>query len=79
MDYNNYKILKYYYPHGVAEMSELLWEKMTPEESKWAIVLTMTGINDTGGDDNKSWDIFLLENRLKENLIGILQMEKIYE
>ena len=34
MDYNNYKILKYYYPHGVAEMSELLWEKMTPEESK---------------------------------------------
>ena len=32
MDYTNYKILKYYYSHGVAEMSELLWDKMTPEE-----------------------------------------------
>ena len=77
MDYTNYKILKYYYSHGVAEMSELLWDKMTPEESKWAIVLTRTGINDTGGDDNRSWDIFFLEDKLKEKIESVLNKYNI--
>jgi hypothetical protein len=37
----------------------------------------MTVINDTGGDDNRSWYIFFLEDKLKEKIESVLNKYNI--
>ena len=76
-DFTNYKILKYVYPFPTEKLGEIIWDKMTSEESKWALQLTLQGINDTGDEDNSSWDIFLLDEKLKKRIEEILNKYKV--
>lgn len=69
---SNYKIVRINYPFSADDMEEFLWNKMTLDESKWAIQLTLKGINDTGGDESKSWDIFFLDDKLLKLIKDIL-------
>ena len=69
---SNFKIVRINYPFSADDMEEFLWNKMTLDESKWAIQLTLKGINDTGGDESKSWDIFFLDDKLLKLIEGIL-------
>ena len=76
---SNYKIVRINYPFSANDMEEFLWNKMTLDESKWAIQLTLKGINDTGGDESKSWDIFFLEPvlRLSKIVISLPSANKV--
>jgi hypothetical protein len=76
-DFTNYKILKYIYPFSTEKLEEMIWDKMTEEDSKWAIQLTLRGINDTGGSDTDSWDIFLLDEKLKNKIEEILNKYEV--
>ena len=46
---------------------------MNETETKWAIKLTMEGINDTGDSVIGSWDIFFLDDKLQEKIEKILK------
>lgn len=76
-DFTNYKILKYIYPFSSEKLGEMIWDKMTSKESKWALQLTLRGINDTGDADNNSWDIFLLDEKLKKKIEEILDKYEV--
>ena len=56
-DLTNFKIIKFNYPFPTEELTERIWDKMDINETKWAVQLTMKGINDTGDSENGSWDI----------------------
>ena len=62
---HEFKILKYEYPFTSEKLGEMIWDKMTPEESKWAVQLTLKGVSDTGDDGETSWDIFFLDDKLR--------------
>ena len=76
-DLTNYKILKYVYPFSTEKLGEMIWDKMTKEDSKWALQLTLRGINDTGGSESDSWDIFLLDEKLKIRIEEILSKYEV--
>lgn len=76
-DFTKYKILKYVYPFPSEKLGEMVWDKMTDEESKWAIQLTLRGINDTGDLDTHSWDIFLLDEKLKKKIEEMLNKYEV--
>lgn len=72
IDLTGFKILKFKYPFTTEELGEMIWDKMTEQEAKWAVKLTLSGVNDTGDDGKNSWDTFFLDDRLKNKIEEIL-------
>ena len=69
---HEFKIVKYVYPFTSEMLSEKIWDKMTEEESKWALMLTLKGITDTGDDGETSWDLFFLDDKLGKKIEDVL-------
>lgn len=67
-----FKILKFKYPFTTEMLGEKIWDKMTEEESKWVIMLTLKGITDTGDDGETSWDLFFLDDKLRKKIEDVL-------
>lgn len=72
VDLTGFKILKFNYPFSSDELGVMIWDKMNDQEKKWALKLTLNGINDTGDDGDTSWDIFFLDERLKSKIVELL-------
>jgi hypothetical protein len=72
IDLTEYKILRFKYPFGDEELEVMLLDKMNEQEKKWAIKLTLDGVNDTGEHNGKSWDIFFLNDRLRSKIEELL-------
>ena len=72
-DLLNFRIIKFDYPFPTEELAVRIWDKMNETETKWAIKLTMEGINDTGDSAIGSWDIFFLDDKLQEKIEKILK------
>ena len=64
----NFKITKFTYPYTNEQFEELIWAKMNEQEIRWAVKLGVNGINDAGENENSSWDVFFLENRLQDKI-----------
>ena len=60
------------YPFTSEMLGEKIWDKMTEEESKWALMLTLKGITDTGDDGETSWDLFFLDDKLGKKIEDVL-------
>ena len=69
---HEFKIVKYVYPFTSQMLGEKIWDKMTEEESKWALMLTLKGITDTGDDGETSWDLFFLDDKLGKKIEDVL-------
>ena len=69
---HEFKIVKYVYPFTSEMLGEKIWDKMTEEESKWALMLTLKGITDTGDDGETSWDLFFLDYKLGKKIEDVL-------
>lgn len=70
---SEYKIVKFTYELSNEELIGHLWDKMSFNETKWATQLTIEGIYDTSDDDeDKAWDLFLLEDKLQNKIEEIL-------
>jgi hypothetical protein len=73
IDLNNYRIIKYLYTLSNDELTIQLWDKMNFEETRWAVKLTLEGVNDSSsGDEYPAWDTFLVEPKLEEKISTIL-------
>ena len=72
-DLTKFRIVRFDYPFPTEELTIRIWDKMDETETKWAIKLTMEGINDTGDSVMGSWDIFFLDDRLQEKIENILK------
>jgi hypothetical protein len=72
-DLTNFRITKFDYPFPTEELTVRIWDKMNETETKWAIQLTMKGINDTGDSVMGSWDIFFMDDKLQEKIEDILK------
>ncbi len=72
-DLTNFRIVKFEYPFPTEELTVRIWDKMDETETKWAVQLTMKGINDTGDSLMGSWDIFFLDDKLQEKIENILK------
>ena len=72
-DLTNFRITKFDYPFPTEELTVRIWDKMNETETKWAIQLTMKGINDTGDSVIGSWDIFFMDDKLQEKIEGVLK------
>ena len=72
-DLIKFRIIKFDYPFPTEELVVRIWDKMNETETKWAIKLTMEGINDTGDSVIGSWDIFFLDDKLQEKIEKILK------
>ena len=72
-DLIKFRIIKFDYPFPTEELAVRIWDKMNETETKWAIKLTMEGINDTGDSAIGSWDIFFLDDKLQEKIEKILK------
>ena len=72
-DLTNFRITKFDYPFPTEELKVRIWDKMNETETKWAIQLTMKGINDTGDSVMGSWDIFFMDDKLQEKIEDILK------
>ena len=46
----------------------MIWDKMDTVDSRFAVKLTIDGINDSGEYDDTSWDLFFLEPKLEEKI-----------
>ena len=46
----------------------MIWDKMDTVDSRWAVKLTIGGVNDSGEYDDTSWDLFFLEPKLEEKI-----------
>lgn len=69
----DYKIIKYTYVLGNKELTVQLWDKMNFQETRWAVKLTLEGVNDSSSnDDYPAWDVFFLESKLEEKINEIL-------
>lgn len=73
VDLSGFKILRLNYPFSSDELGVMIWDKMNDQEKKWALKLTLNGINDTGGDSETSWDLFFLDERLKSKIEDLLK------
>lgn len=76
-DFSEFKIVRYDYPFSTEELGERIWDKMTSDESKWALQLTLKGISETGGSESESWDIFFLDEKLKNKIESVLNKYKV--
>lgn len=74
---HEFKIVKYVYPFTSEMLGEKIWDKMTEEESKWALMLTLKGITDTGDDGEASWDLFFLDDKLGKKIEDVLMKYEI--
>jgi hypothetical protein len=73
LNLNDYKIIKYSYFLSNEELTIQLWDQMNFDETRWAVKLTLEGVNDSSsGDDNPAWDMFFLESKLEEKISNIL-------
>ena len=72
-DLLNFRIIKFDYPFPTEELAIRIWDKMNETETKWAIKLTMEGINDAGDSPMGSWDILFLDDKLQEKIENILK------
>lgn len=72
-DLKNFRIVRFDYPFPTEELTVRIWDKMNETETKWAVQLTMKGINDTGDSLMGSWDIFFLDDKLQEKIEEILK------
>ena len=77
IDLTKYKILRYTYPFKSEELEQRIWEKMTEDERRWAIKLTLDGINDSGDLEDGSYDTFFFEDKLKQRVDFILEKYEI--
>lgn len=77
IDLTSYKILLYHYPYTTSELEELIWKKMDEVDGKFAVRLTLDGVNDSGEYNHSSWDLFFLEPKLKEKIDLMLDKYKI--
>ena len=68
IDLTNYKIILYHYPYTTKELEKIIWDKMDTVDSRWAVKLTVGGVNDSGEYKDSSWDIFFLEPKLEEKI-----------
>ena len=68
IDLTNYKIILYHYPYTTKELEKIIWDKMDMVDSRFAVKLTIGGVNDSGEYDDTSWDIFFLEPKLEEKI-----------
>lgn len=68
IDLTNYKIILYHYPYTTKELEKMIWDKMDTVDSRFAVKLTVGGVNDSGEYDDTSWDIFFLEPKLEEKI-----------
>lgn len=68
IDLTNYKIILYHYPYTTKELEKIIWDKMDTVDSRFAVKLTLDGVNDSGEYDDTSWDIFFLEPKLQEKI-----------
>ena len=67
-----YKILRYTYPFKSEELEERIWGKMNEEEVRWALKLTLDGVNDSDDLEDGSYDTFFLEDKLKQRIDDLL-------
>jgi hypothetical protein len=73
IDLKNYRIIKYSYVLSNEELTLQLWDKMNFDETRWAVKLTLEGVNDSSsGDEYPAWDTFLVEPKLEEKISTIL-------
>lgn len=77
IDLTKYKILRYTYPFKTEELGERIWDKMTEDERRWAVKLTLDGINDSDDLEDGSYDTFFFEDKLKQRVDAILDKYKI--
>ena len=78
IDLTNYKIIKYQYEFSTEELESKVWDNMTEEEVKWAVRITLEGINDTASlTEKRAWDLFFLNNELEEQVEKILKKYKV--
>ena len=68
IDLTNFKIILYHYPYTTKELEKIIWDKMDTVDSRFAVKLTVGGVNDSGEYDDTSWDIFFLEPKLQEKI-----------
>ena len=68
IDLTNYKIILYHYPYTTKELEKIIWDKMDTVDSRFAVKLTIGGVNDSGEYDDTSWDLFFLEPKLEEKI-----------
>ncbi len=68
IDLTKYKIILYHYPYTTKELEKMIWDKMDTVDSRWAVKLTIGGVNDSGEYDDTSWDLFFLEPKLEEKI-----------
>lgn len=77
-DYNDYKILKYQYKIISENMEEYLWKKMNEKETKWAVQLTLEGVNESSESKTEAvWDIFFIDSQTQTKIEKILNKYKI--
>lgn len=68
-----FKIIKYNYVLSNEELTIQLWDKMNFEETRWAVKLTLEGVNDSSsGNQYPAWDMFFLESKLEEKISNVL-------
>jgi hypothetical protein len=72
-DLTNFRIIRFEYPFPTEELTVRIWDKMNETETKWAIQLTLKGINDAGDSPMGSWDILFLDDKLQEKIENILK------
>jgi hypothetical protein len=74
IDLTNYKILKYQYEFSSEELESKVWDNMSEDEIKWAVKITLEGINDTANlTEPKAWDLFFLNEELENEIETILK------
>jgi hypothetical protein len=77
-DYNDYRILKYQYKIISENMEEYLWKKMNEKETKWAVQLTLEGVNESSESKTEAvWDIFFIDSQTQNKIEKILNKYKI--
>jgi hypothetical protein len=68
-----FKIIRYNYVLSNEELTIQLWDKMNFEETRWAVKLTLEGVNDSSsGNQYPAWDMFFLESKLEEKISNVL-------
>ena len=68
-----FKIIRYNYVLSNEELTIQLWDKMNFEETRWAVKLTLEGVNDSSsGNQYPAWDMFFLETKLEEKISNVL-------
>ena len=73
LNLSEYKIIKYFYTLTNQELTKELWDKMTYDETRWVIKLTLGGVNESSEENGKpAWDIFFIDPVLENDVNNIL-------